>query len=434
MKFKVIETNFATQKFWDSKIIDSEQKTEAMNLLLVYPEISKQSIKGFGGAFTESSAYNWSLLSKDKQEQFVKDYFSKAGLAYNLGRIHMNSCDFALGNYSYLAENDTSLKTFDISHDEKLIIPLIQKAKDYQDIELLMSPWSPCAFMKDNQEMNNGGKLLAGYYDLWASYYVKFIQEYQARGIEIANLTIQNEPEAKQTWDSCLFTAQEELKLARIIKSKLQQVGLKTKLYGWDHNKENLLNRAQVLLQDDTFDGLAVHWYTGDHFENISLTKELYPNIDIIFSEGCVEYSRFVKDDAVSHANMYAHDMIGDFKAGISAFYDWNLLLDAQGGPNHVGNFCEALIMLDDNGYHKNLTYYYMGHFSKFVKPQAKVIASSCYTNKLETVAFKNPDGQIVVVILNPNSNKQVVNVKVANELISLEVQPNSILTVVTAE
>jgi len=430
MKFKVIETNYNQNKLWEEREIESSNINEAMNLLLVFSELERHSIKGFGGAFTESSAYNYSLLNKENQDSFIKDYFSQAGLNYNLGRIHMNSCDFSLNNYTYIEENDNELKTFDISHDEKLIIPFIKKAMAENSLEFLMSPWSPSPFMKNNNEMNNGGKLLDDYYDLWADYYLKFIEEYQKVGININNLTIQNEPEAKQTWDSCLYSAEEELKLARLIKKKLKEKGLNTKIYGWDHNKENLIARAKGLIKDDTFDGLAVHWYTGDHFENIEICQDLYPQLDLIFSEGCVEYSRFEKDDAISHANMYAHDMIGNFKAGISSFYDWNLLLDEQGGPNHVGNYCESLIMLEKNSYRKNLTYYYVGHLSKYVKENAKVLASSIYTSDLETISFKNPDGKIVVVVLNKFEKDQELNIKIESEVINLKIQGQSIVTI----
>jgi glucosylceramidase len=432
MKYKLVTTDYTNNRYWDIGYLESNKKSEEQNLLAVYPKIEFQKIKGFGGAFTEASAYNYNFLNKKDQERFISDYFSEKGLNYNLGRIHMNSCDFSLGNYTYIYEFDETLDSFSVERDKELIIPMINDANKEKEIKLLVSPWSPPAFTKDNNEMNHGGKLLKKYYSLWAKYFVKFIKEYTALGLSIDSLTIQNEPEATQTWDSCRYSAAEELSFARVLKEELTQEKIDVKIYGWDHNKEELLNRANGLIKGSTFDGLAVHWYSGDHFENIELCKKMYPEIDVMFTEGCVEYSKFVKDDEIEHAKMYAHDMIGNFKAGISAFYDWNLLLDQKGGPNHVGNFCEALIMLDKNSYKKHLSYYYFGHLSKYVKEGSRVIGSSVFTDKLDTVAFKNPDNQIVVVVLNKSDKNVLLNISIEQDVSTIDIPANSIITLLT--
>ena len=199
MKYKLITTDYSNNRYWDISYVETNKIAKEHCLLVVYPEIEFQKIKGFGGAFTEASAYNYNLLDKKDQQKFIKDYFSERGLNYNIGRIHMNSCDFALGNYTYIDEMDETLDSFSVERDKEIIIPMINDAKKEKDIKLLVSPWSPPAFMKDNNEMNHGGKLLKKYYSLWANYFVKFIKEYTDLGLNIDSLTIQNEPEATQT-------------------------------------------------------------------------------------------------------------------------------------------------------------------------------------------------------------------------------------------
>lgn len=408
---KIITTNVAKNEFWKVSEIESQKIEDAMHVINVYPQIKNQTVEGFGGAFTEASAHNYSRLSEAKQKEFMKAYYSEEGLAYNMARVAMHSCDFALGNYTYIEEGDAELKTFDIAHDYKQIIPMIKEAQKEapQEIKFMVSPWSPPAFMKTTNEMNNGGQLKKEYYTAWANYFVKFIQAYQEAGIPMTYVTVQNEPAAVQTWDSCVYTGEEEGTFAgSYLGPALEAAGLgDIKLFVWDHNKENLLNRANEIMSQEGTDkyvnGFAIHWYTGDHFEAISHTKRLYPNQEIIFTEGCVEYSRFADSGEIDKAEMYAHDMIGNLKAGISAFIDWNLLLDEKGGPNHVGNFCAAPIMCtgDANEIEKRLSYYYIGHLSKFVKRGASVIGTTQYTDRLEVVGFVNETGERVVVVMN---------------------------------
>lgn len=155
--------------------------------------------------------------------------------------------------------------------------------------------------------------------------------------------------------------------------------------------------------------GEAIHWYTGDHFETIEMVRKKYPEKEIFFTEGCVEYSRFADSGEIYKAEMYAHDILGNLNAGINASLDWNLLLDEKGGPNHVGNFCAAPIMCAsvEDSYEKRLTYYYIGHFSRYIKEGAVKIGTSRYTDGIEVTAFLNPDGERVAVILN-KSEKEV--------------------------
>lgn len=406
-----ITTDFQNQKYWSKKEYDAQEIKDCMHVVNVYPEVQYQKFRGFGGAFTEASAHNYAGMDSVQKEQIIRDYFSREGLDYHFGRLHMNSCDFALGNYTYIEEGDETLESFDISHDHAEIIPMILDAvQESEDpLEFLVSPWSPPAFFKTNGDMNHGGSLKKEYDQVWADYFVKFIREYEKAGIPIGYLTIQNEPQAVQTWDSCIYTAQEEGIFVRdYLGPTLERAGLKdVKIFVWDHNKEEAYQRFKDSVADEKarqyIAGAAVHWYTGDHFESLELIRRQYPDKEVFFTEGCVEYSRFADSGETQKAEMYAHDIIGNLNAGISASMDWNLLLDEKGGPNHVGNFCAAPIMCNqaENTYEKRLTYYYIGQFSRYIRPQAVRFGTTRYTDRLEVTGFKNPDGERVIIMMN---------------------------------
>lgn len=442
MQWKIIETNENKKLYWDERVEEVTEMTDVMHVVNIYPEVRYQKIRGFGGAFTEAAAHNYAMMSSKRKQEIQKAYFSEKGLNYNLGRLHMNSCDFALGNYTYIEEGDDKLESFDISHDTEEIIPFINEAQKNaaNQMEFLMSPWSPPAFMKTNNDMNHGGTLKREYYKAWADYYVKFIQEYAKQGIKIGYITVQNEPEAVQTWDSCTYSAEEESDfVSGYLGPALEKAGLlEVKIFVWDHNKEEGYARMKAVIADsDTrkyVSGTAMHWYTGDHFEAIELILKQYPEMEVFFTEGCVEYSRFADSGEIDKAEMYAHDILGNLNAGISASIDWNLLLDEKGGPNHVGNFCAAPIMCDSKNdtFEKRLSYYYIGHFSRYIKPGAVRIGYTRYTDKIEVTAFSNPDGQRVAVLLNKSKDDVEVTLregKVGREIV---VGANSIITVIS--
>lgn len=423
-KIKQIVTDDAAGKFWEETQLDVKTVQDCMHVVNVYPEVTYQKMRGFGGAFTESAAHNYAGMGGKNKKELIKAYFGEEGLRYNFGRITMNSCDFALGHYTYIEEGDRELRTFSIDHDKKEIIPLIRDAQEgaAQQMQFLLSPWSPPAFMKTNGEMKHGGSLKKEYYPVWAEYFVRFIKAYGEAGIPIGFLTVQNEPLAVQTWDSCIYTAQEERLFVRdYLGPALERAGLSDiGIFVWDHNKEEAYQRFKETVTDEAVSkyikGAAVHWYTGDHFEAIELIRRQYPDKEVFFTEGCVEYSRFADSGEIEKAQMYAHDIMGNLNAGISASLDWNLFLDEKGGPNHVGNFCAAPIMCNPaaDTYEKRLSYYYIGHFSRYIKPGAVRIGMTRYTDQMEATAFMNPDGERVLILLNKSGKDVPVTVREA--------------------
>lgn len=389
--------------------VDVEVENELIN---VFPHVRYQTWAGFGATFTEAACYCLEQLGEDAANEIIDGYYGKDGLRYTYGRVHLDSCDAALGNYCAMNDPyDTELKTFSIDRDEKLIIPVIKKAQNAAGgrLSLMLSPWSPPPFMKTNGEKNNGGKLKPEYNELWAKYICRYIKEYEKHGISFEIFSLQNEPKAVQTWDSCIYTASEEREYLRnYLAPEMRRQGLSdTEIMIWDHNKERAFERASAIITDDEMKGLvsgvAVHWYSGEHFEQLVMLREAFPDKRIVFSEGCVEYTKFARGDYLNSARMYAHEIIGDMNAGIDAFIHWSLTFDMSGGPNHVNNLCEAVVFSDIENKKaiRTLPYYYIGHFSRFIQPGAARVGFSRYTEKLDVTAFQNPDGERVVVVMN---------------------------------
>ena len=339
-------------------------------------------------------------------------YFDlSSGNGYSLCRTHINSCDFSLGNYAYAeTPGDVELKHFSIDHDRRQLIPMIKEAVRVagQPLKLLASPWSPPAWMKTNGQMNQGGKLKQEYRETWARYYARYVKEYEQEGLPIWGLSVQNEPLAVQTWDSCIYTGEEERDFVRdYLGPTLEKAGLldRVRILIWDHNRDLMYERARSVYDDPLAAryvwGTAFHWYMGDHFENVQLTHDAFPDKQLLFTEGCVEGGPHI--DAWEIGERYARSVLQDLNHWTVGWLDWNMLLDQRGGPNHAGNYCSAPLMADtDKGklYYQN-SYYYLGHVTRFVRPGAQRIISAPSLDELETTAFLNVDGRIAVVVLN---------------------------------
>ncbi len=418
----------------------AEDKGAAMNVVNLYPNMEYQTFHGFGGAITEAAGYSFSKLTEKGKEEILKKYFSNEGLRYHFIRTHIDSCDFSISNYTAMEDSkDREMNSFTLKRDEEYILPFLRKARSAkgEDFDLMLTPWSPPAFMKTNEDRNNGGKLKEEYREFWAEYICRYIKEYEALGFPVNRITVQNEPDAVQTWDSCTFNPTEEKEFLRdYLYKALERNGLtRVKINIWDHNKERMFERARAIIDDETdkmIDGVAFHWYTGDHFEAIQLTGEVYPGKELLFTEGCVEYSRFDAGQ-LRNAQMYAHDIIGNLNAGMTGFIDWNILLDEKGGPNHVNNLCDAPIMVNtaDGSYEEKLSFHYIRHFSHYIDRDAKRIALTKYTDKLEMTALKNPDGTVVLIVLNKQGEDMPLSLRIQGLNTEFTVPAASIVTAV---
>ena len=426
---------------------DFRQPFETEPFVLVDARVSFQSFVGIGGALTDATAETFAKIPKSAQAELLTAYYNPIkGIGYTLARTNIQSCDFSSGSYSYISEGDSSLKTFSVQHDEEFRIPLIRQAIAAAGgkLRLFVSPWSPPAFMKDNNSLTGGGKLLAAYRQSWANFFVKFIRTYEAKGIPVWGLSVQNEPMARQKWESCIFTAEDERDFIKsYLGPTLQKMGLgDKKLIAWDHNRDLLYQRASTILEDPAAAkyvwGIGYHWYetwTGGpmQFENMSLTARAFPGKNLIFTEGCVEKFDLGKVDSWALGEKYGYSMVNDFNHGAVGWTDWNILLDETGGPNHVGNFCFAPVHADTRTGKLIYTnaYYYIGHFSKFIRPGARRIAASTNRAQLQTTAFLNTDGSIAVVVLNTTDEKLPYHLMYKGKAALTESLPHSITSLI---
>lgn len=423
------------------------QPLETQPTVFVDPTHTFQTLLGIGGALTDASAETFARLPKAQQQEFLQAYFSPSnGIGYTLARTNIASCDFSSGSYTYVQDNDKELKTFSVKHDEQYRIPFIKQAIQAAGgkLPLYVSPWSPPAWMKDNNNLLQGGKLKPEFRQAWANHYVKFIQAYEKLGIPVWGLTVQNEPMAKQKWESCIFTAEEERDFVKgFLGPTLKKGGLgDRKLIGWDHNRDLMFQRASTLFDDPEaskyYWGLGYHWYetwTGSamQFDNLRRVHETYPDKNLIFTEGCVENFQLGNVQDWKLGERYGNSMINDFNAGTVAWTDWNVLLDETGGPNHVGNFCYAPIIGDTKGGKLIYTnsYYYIGHFSKFIRPGARRVAVTSSRDVLQATAFLNTDGKVAVVVMNSTEKEQPFQLWMKGQAAQTTSPAHSILTMV---
>jgi glucosylceramidase len=426
-----------------------KQPLETEASILVNKDRLHQTFVGIGAALTDASAETFYKLDKDQQDLFMEAYYSvDKGIGYSLARTIIHSCDFSTGSYTYVEEGDADLKTFNIEHDRKFRLPFTKLAIEAAGGELLMyaSPWSPPAFMKTNGSMLQGGKLKPEFYQSWANYYVKFIEAYEKEGIPIWGLSIQNEPMATQRWESCIYSAEEERDfLKNYLGPTLEKSGMgDKKVIVWDHNRDLLFERANVILSDPEANkyvwGTGFHWYEDwkdgtPMFKNVAGVNDAYPDKKLIFTEGCNEgydLERLENDDP-KLAERYGKAMINDFNNGTVAWTDWNILLDETGGPNHVQNLCFAPVHGNTTTGKLMLTrsYYYIGHFSKFIRPGAKRISTGTTANHLNATSFLNKDGSIVIVAMNTGEEKLDYMLSIDKKTANLSMPAHAIQTIV---
>lgn len=419
---------------------DLAQPEESAAVVFVDPGHAFQVIEGIGGALTDASAETFARLDPARQQELLTAYFDREkGIGYSLARTHIHSCDFSSGSYTYVKDGDEALASFSIAPDLKYRIPFLKAARKVApDLKLFVSPWSPPAWMKTNGNMLKGGRLLPQFSDAWARYFVRFIQEYEKQGLPIWGLTVQNEPMAVQTWESCLFTGDEEREFVkRHLGPTLRKAGLgDRKLMIWDHNRALLYQRAQAVLDDPQAAqyvwGVGFHWYVGDQFAAETQVHEAWPDKALFFTEGCNYPFSWDTFEQWHWGEKYGHNMINDFNNWTAGWCDWNVLLDDKGGPNHVANYCFAPIHADAQGNLRYMnSYYYLGHFSKFVRPGARRVACTTSKDDLEATAFRNPDGSVATVVMNATDAARDAWVRTGTRAVKVALPAHSIATVV---
>ncbi|QTD38480.1 glycoside hydrolase family 30 protein [Polaribacter batillariae] len=466
----VYETSAAGNKL--TKISDFVNVKNA-STIKIYPDTTFQTITGFGGAFTEASAYLLNKLSKKNRDSIIQAYFSKEGANYSLTRTHMNSCDFSLSQYSYTpVEDDLELKHFTIEEDKNDLIPMIKEAiKTSEDgFKIFASPWTAAPWMKDNNHWV-GGKLLPKYYDTWALFFSKYVAAYKKEGIDIWGFTVENEPLGNgNNWESMHYTPDEMTNFVQHhLGPQLRKDYPNIKILGYDQNREHLKEWIDSQFKNEQtskyFDGTAIHWYasTFEIFsEELQYAHQKAPNKYLIQSEACVDAEVPVwQDDAwywkkeatdwgytwasekdkhlhpkYAPVNRYARDIIGCLNNYVDGWVDWNMVLDTKGGPNWFKNWCIAPVIVDpekDEVYFTPL-YYTMAHFSKYIRPEAKVIGLENSDKELQVTAAKNKDGSIAVVVFNEGQTKKNFKLQLNDKEIVININAQALQTIMLSK
>ncbi len=414
-----------------------EQPDENFPTIMIDPDRTFQAVEGFGGAFTDAAADVFAQLPAASQERFLKACFDPVdGNGYTLCRTTIHSCDYAPEMYTYDdVAGDKALEHFSIEHDRKNRLPFIKRARAASGgrLRLYASPWSPPGWMKTNGEMKHGGKLKPEYRQTWADYFVKYVKAYAAEGVPIWGLTVQNEAMATQVWESCIFTAREERDFVRdYLGPALHAHGLAdVKLMIWDHNRGLVYQRAEAAYEDPAASkylwGTAFHWYVGDHYDNVRLVHDAFPDKALLFTEGSVR-------GTWESAFRLAKNVILDLNNWAAGWTVWNLLLDPDGGPRHAGGLMGGTIVNADPRTGEltfNPPYYAFGHFSRFIKAGSRRIACTSSSDDFVATAFLNPDGKVAVVLTNLTDHQEIFQLWIEGRTLKYSSPANAIITIV---
>jgi len=432
--------------------------------ITVHPDRMRQVFLGVGGSLTQASAAALKKLSPAKRAEVLEAYFGKDGAQYALSRTHIASSDFTEYSYTYAPKKEAELKDFSIEEDRKNgLLDLIKDAQKVSgaQFQLIASPWTAPPWMKDNGKFydspkGRGGKLLEQHHATFARYFARYIEAYKKEGIDIWAVTPVNEPQGNNgTWESMEMGPEQQREFVRVLGKQLRASGLGTKILIFDQNRAEMEEYTKVLFEDKEVAslvyGTAVHWYNSTFkvYEDVlDAQNTRYPDKVIIQSEGtidsvsggasckgqctnkpcgCEKLFSWWQDDAwywkkeatdwgwdwsprkedhpkYAPAFRYARDLVVGIGHWLAGWVDWNIVLDKRGGPNHVGNYCLAPIMVDgetDTVYYTPL-YHIMKQVSRNARPGGVVLETTVQAPKgVHAMAIANPDGTTALHVFN---------------------------------
>lgn len=460
------------------------------NYIKVYPDIKRQEYIGIGGAITESTAYNISKLSPEKQEEIYRAYYSEEGSHYSVLRTHMGSADFSMKSYSYndYERPDPDLTKFNIDGDRDYLLPAIKRAFAHRpDLKFFAAPWSPPAWMKKSQQRKAGNAGTAGidignddyvlpqYYEAYANYFVKYLQEYKKEGIDVYSISLQNEAMNNPPWEACNWKPDDAANfIGNYLGPALEKSGFDPQLLIWDWDKGNdpmhgvgMVNYVTRVLNDKKaakyVDGVAFHWYAGNiiseiqyvpmwsrDFDSLDKLQEKFPEINFYATEACQEKGTW--RGSWTPAQRYIYDIINDFEHGAKSWIDWNMVLDHKGGPLHdYINVCNSPILLDENGnIEYQPAYYVLQQLSREVQPGTRRIETETDvkvdiadkgqrvfdTYKKSTIediaktAVIDDKGNISLMIGNVSKESKFLTVIDGERALNIRIKPNSLTTI----
>ena len=470
LEMELFETSAGGNKMTKIESFESAEPPAKKAKISINLNERYQTITGFGGSFTEASAYLLNQLSLENRNKVLEAYFGESGARYSLTRTHMNSSDFSLGNYSYASrEGDIELKHFSIEEDLDDIIPMIKDAKSIskEGFKIIASPWTAPPWMKDNNDWR-GGKLLPEYYETWALFFSKYVDEYKKQDIDVWAFTVENEPLGNDNnWESMHYTPEEMNHfVVNYLGPKLKTAEQDVKILGYDQNRDHELKKWVDAMYDNKeansyFDGTAIHWYasTYDYFPDaLQYAHSKAPEKHLIQTEACVdaEVPKWQDDDwywakeatdwgwdwapadqkylhpKYAPTFRYARDIIGCLNNWVDGWVDWNMVLDRQGGPNWFENWCVAPVIVDpelDEVYFTPI-FYVMTHFSRFIRPNAVRIGYESSDSELMVTAAQNEDGSIVLIVFNQTEEAKWIDLTLGDESNEFQISAKAIQTI----
>lgn len=402
---------------------------------------------GFGVAITGSSCYDLALMQPDERTKLLRDIYTKEGIGLSVARLSIGSSDYSAELYSYDdVEGDTALAHFSVERDEAYIIPMIKEILAVNpDLYLFASPWSPPGWMKTSGSLC-GGYMRMEYVDCYADYIIRFIEEYEKRGIHISAITPQNEPETQQhgQMPACIWHPDVEAAFVKVLRRKLDARGMDTKIWMYDYNFDNWLRVRWSL---DTHEGLlescggvAFHYYRGA-IEQTRALQEAYPGLKLHFTEGGPRlYDNYATDWC-----KWSIMMSKVLNQNYGSFTGWNLMLDETGGPNVGPFFCGGLVTRNSVSGELSYSGQYKAfrHIAKFMEKGATVYETALSENTSGMFAYpkslpnpqisalRNPDGTLLYLIVNPSPEKSQIELSEGGRTWYVECLPNSVSTVV---
>lgn len=491
--------------------------------IVIRPDIRKQTIVGIGSSFTESSAFVLAHLEKAQRRSVMEQIYGEAGANFSLARTVIGATDFSVeGKYSYAdVAGDETLKHFSIAVDKDGfaaakysgvkdaafdLLPMvkealaIKRAQADQDLRIVASAWTAPAWMKDIEDwyrpgtaetnwQGTGGSLKPQYVQTYANYLVRYLNAYQAEGVQIWGLTPVNEPHGNSGfWESMHFTPQSQNAfINHHLGPALKDSGhgdIKTLIY--DQNRDDLESWTDVMFGDPEtaafVHGAAVHWYAStfkvyeDVFDRV---HRKFPTFSIIHTEatidslgndapgGVLDPARFKESNwfdndafwwnenatdwaytatwAARHedhpiytpVHRYARNIIVSLNHWVEGWIDWNVVLDKRGGPNHVGNYCGAPIMIDVQSGHVYYTpiFYVLAQFSRTIRPGDRAVQASKHLDGLEDDAFHasatiNRANLVSVQLLNTTKHPIRYSLQIGSQFAELTIAANAVQTV----
>ncbi len=429
----------------------SETSNMSPTTITVDPSVKYQEMDGFGAAITGSTCYNLMKMTDEDRAEFLKETFSnEEGMGYSYVRIAIGCSDFSLSEYTLC--DTPGIENFSLQSEElDYVIPVLKEIMEINpDLKILGSPWTPPRWMKVNnltdlQPFNSwtSGHLNPAYYADYATYFVKWIQALAGFGIHIDAVTPQNEPLNRGNSASLFMGWEEQKEFVKVLGPALEEAGLGTKLYVFDHNYnyDNMSDQEDYpvkIYEDDEasqyITGAAYHNY-GGHFSELEDIHQKAPEKELIFTETSIGTWNDGQNLAKRLMDDMEHVAFGSVNNWSRAVIVWNLMLDSNRGPNRPGGCetCYGAVDISVDNYKsitRNSHYYIIGHLSTVVKPGARRIGTNGFTEEgIIYSAFENRDGSYALVLMNDGVDNKMITISDGVNHFSYNVPSNAVVS-----